>query len=659
MNDKNILAFIIPKNIEDLPLAVAPNLIGNFVVEEGGEAKRLPSDILNKILNTGISGDLDKVTAAEIPTTGYYKYDIFTAKTYTNVTPNITVSPEELKDNVVFGLVLNGVAYKALQVKPSQQAKQTFDPDNNTDPSTMNAAYKASDQIFDKAVDIKAGSAGSVVLGYGTTATTTSNYASVMVNNTPAVADGNITEIAINITSGFNLQPIVFVILELVEGTTFKCVSSHNVTPTTAGAVNTIILPASISIKRGQYLGLGINERYFNTNEGVGQAFGFDGYNMFIPGNTQLRGTVRNQSWCYTYKLEKIGLTGDEAIEILLDIKQKGTGGAPAGTIDLAYEYGVSDANTAAENTSKINTAIQAAFTTKKDLIFPNGIIKHNGLNYKEGVVIRGKGINNTTLLNESGTYAIQDIDTNNSNQFLEGTLIQDMTIDGGNVADIGLNIRNYSYMSVNRVVFKHFKQYCSKMEGVITIFFNMVKFQNSKNGIYSTYSQNSSLGYMQNNMQRYTMCYFALLDELCADFVRGANIVFDQCDFESVGIQNNNETGGVRATDLCTWGEGTGIIMQNGWSEGVRGSFLNLKNSNGRHIILNHIIMRQGNGSADGGTAVLNTGCKLSISGTTQIAGYQNGVVTNGGMTYVDGFSDILNHSESNGGQFKVSQYS
>ena len=542
---------------------------------------------------------------------------------------------------------------------PDNPAEQTFDPGNNTNASTMKATYSASDILFDKAIDIKAGSAGSIVLGYGTTATTTSNYASVRVNNTPAVTDGNITKISINITSGFNLQPIVFVILELVEGTTFKCISSHEVTPTSAGAVNTIVLPDSISIKRGQYLGLGINERNFNVNEGVGESFGFDGYNMFIPGNTQLRAPIISQSWCYTYELEKIGLTGDEAVEILLDIKQKGTGGSPAGTIDLAYEYGVSDANTSAENTSKINTAIQSAFTTKKDLIFPNGIIKHNGLNYKEGVVMRGKGMENTILLNEGGTYAIQDLDSNNSNSFINGAVIEDMTIDGGNVADIGLNIRNHFYISINRIKFRRFKQYCVKTQGVLTPLFSQVKFQESKNGIYSTYSQESSVGYMQNNMQRFTLCYFAQLEYLCADFDRGANIVFDQCNFENTGIMNDNETGAVRAKNLCTWGEGTGLIIQGGWSEGIRGSFLNLKNSNGKHNVMNHIIMRQGNGASDGGTAILNSGCVILVSGTTEIKGYLNGIVTNGGQTYVDGFSDILNHSESNGGQFKVSQYS
>ncbi|WP_086985097.1 SGNH/GDSL hydrolase family protein [Elizabethkingia miricola] len=116
-NNNDISAFIIPKPIQDLPEVQGPTLIGNFVVEENGKAKRLSSDKINRIINTGISGDLDKVTS--VPTTGYYKYDVFVAKTYTNVSPNITVSPTELKNNVVYVVVDNGVSYKILQEKLS------------------------------------------------------------------------------------------------------------------------------------------------------------------------------------------------------------------------------------------------------------------------------------------------------------------------------------------------------------------------------------------------------------------------------------------------------------------------------------------------------------------------------------------------------------
>ncbi|MDV3774063.1 hypothetical protein CMU14_13350 [Elizabethkingia anophelis] len=645
--------------IETIKASQLPKLAnpatGDFIHAQGDNLSTTSLQFFIEKINNGYNGTMSN--SLVIPSTGYYRYKVVDPGTYTNVSPNITVTQQEISENFVVIAVRDGVSMKELDPKPSVSAKTTFDQNDNINPSTMKAAYNASDQTFDKAFAIKAGDSGSVILGYGTAQNNTSSYAAVRVNNTPAPSDGSVTNISINITPSFDLQPVLFVVLEKINTNDFVCVSTHTVSVTSTG-VNNILLGSPIPMKKGQYLGIGINDRLFFSFDGAGESFGFDGYNMFTPGHTQTRGNIYNQNWCYDYTFEKIGLTGDEAVNILIDIKKNGVGGQPEGTIDLAYEYKVSASNTAEENTARINDAILAAESTKKEIIFPNGIIKHNGIAYKQGVVMRGKGINNTTLLNEGGTFSIYDLDTNNSNNWVNGALIQDMTIDGGNVANIGLNIRNHFYISVIRVVFRRFKQYCVRMEGVLTPYFSMVKLQQSKNGLYATYSASSSLGYMQDNMQRYTMCYFAELENLCADFDRGANIVFDQCNFENSGVLNDNNTGGIRATNLCPYGEGTGLVVQNGWSEGIRGSFFNISNSGGKHNISNQIIMRQGNGAGDGGTAVLNNGCKVLINGTTYIVGYQHGVETNGGQTYVDGFSDILNHSETNGGQFKVSQY-
>ncbi|WP_407475376.1 hypothetical protein [Elizabethkingia anophelis] len=315
MNDKNILAFIIPKNIEDLPLAVAPNLIGNFVVEEGGEAKRLPSDILNKILNTGISGDLDKVTAAEIPTTGYYKYDIFTAKTYTNVTPNITVSPEELKDNVVFGLVLNGVAYKALQVKPSQQAKQTFDPDNNIDPSTMNAAYKASDVLFDQAITQKAGFSDPVSFGFGVIGNDTNNFNVVRVNDIPITVNGKITKIT-QFSTSENTTNIKFIVFRPITSTLYKTIKVFTVSGFTPNAVSTVNITEDIEVKIGDRLGFFVDNKLFNLNTTTGNSLSLSAA-AIEEGTENGINNYPGISWPYQFEVVAPKLTGDEAVSIL------------------------------------------------------------------------------------------------------------------------------------------------------------------------------------------------------------------------------------------------------------------------------------------------------------------------------------------------------
>lgn len=315
MNDNNILAFIIPKNIEDLPLTDALNLVGNFVVEKDGNAERLPAETLTKILNTGISGDLDKVTAAEIPTTGYYKYDIFTAKTYTNVTPNITVSPEELKDNVVFGLVLNGVAYKALQVKPSQQAKQTFDPDNNIDPSTMNAAYKASDVLFDQAITQKAGFSDPVSFGFGLTGNSTNNDNVIRVNDIPITIDGKLSKIT-QLSTSENTTDIKFIVFRPITSTLYKTIKVFTVsgfTPNVASAVN---ISESIDVKVNDRLGVYVNGKLFNLNTTTGNSLSLSAA-AIEEGTENGINYYPGISWPFEFEVVSPKLTGDEAVSIL------------------------------------------------------------------------------------------------------------------------------------------------------------------------------------------------------------------------------------------------------------------------------------------------------------------------------------------------------
>lgn len=102
---------------------------------------------VRKIAVTGISGDLSKVLASDIPTNGYYKYDVFNAGTYTNVTPNITVTQLELDNNYVYVLVKNGVAYKELSEKPKVQV------DNNFDINSINAISNSRASTIDRVLN--------------------------------------------------------------------------------------------------------------------------------------------------------------------------------------------------------------------------------------------------------------------------------------------------------------------------------------------------------------------------------------------------------------------------------------------------------------------------------------------------------------------------
>ncbi|RQO37960.1 hypothetical protein DBR39_13820 [Chryseobacterium sp. KBW03] len=590
----------------------------------------------------------------------YEKWEVRTAGTYTNFKDSsgqpIVVISDDLDKKFVFINMTNGVAKKDNVAIPGVTAKTIFDPANNTEPSVMKAAYNASKDFFDKAISDKAGNGGDEVLGFGTTNNSTSNYAALRANNTPATMDGWITQITLKATAA-NTNEIGFHIIEPTTpgGAIFKNITGAiSVGGWEAGVAKTVVLTTPIPIKKGQLLAIGVYGVDFNINTTTGSAYGFDGYTLFYKNATQAGTFNNNLSWCYEYKVETVGLTGDEAISLLKDLKKGTGGGATKSVFTNAESFGVSASNTAASNTAILNNLI----LNYDHIVLPSGIIKHTGLKYREGIIIEGQGNQNTTLLNESGTYAFQDLDPLNSNQFKSGGAFLDLTIDGGNIAAIGLELKNQFYLKTDGVVLRRFTNLCVKFTGVLLPTFNASKFQESKNGVYLTASSTSSAGYMQANMNHFVGCYFAIIDELCADLVTCSSTIFDRCNFESSGILNNNNTGAVRVSNNSPFNEGIDVVIMNGWSEGIRGCFLNLSSSTGRSNIFNQMIHRGGNGSAPGGTAIINNGCLLQISGGTKITDFTVGVVTNGGSTFVDGFSPVGVHNETNGGVLKTSTY-
>ncbi|MCT3704015.1 CotH kinase family protein [Elizabethkingia anophelis] len=77
------------------------------------------SFFLDKI-NSGIYGTIKPDTV--VPTTGYLKYDVKDPGTYSNLSPSISITQQELDDNFVYITVANGVADKLLSKKPNPKA---------------------------------------------------------------------------------------------------------------------------------------------------------------------------------------------------------------------------------------------------------------------------------------------------------------------------------------------------------------------------------------------------------------------------------------------------------------------------------------------------------------------------------------------------------
>ncbi|HAY3553736.1 SGNH/GDSL hydrolase family protein [Elizabethkingia meningoseptica] len=75
---------------------------------------------VKEIATIGISGVLETTTV--VPSTGKYKYEVFTPGNYTNVNPNIEVTPTEIDNEWVYIYVIDGVSQKELSKKPNPKA---------------------------------------------------------------------------------------------------------------------------------------------------------------------------------------------------------------------------------------------------------------------------------------------------------------------------------------------------------------------------------------------------------------------------------------------------------------------------------------------------------------------------------------------------------
>ncbi|MCT4288193.1 hypothetical protein HZP25_15935 [Elizabethkingia anophelis] len=286
---------------------------GDFIHAQGDDLSTTPISYFIEKINNGYNGTMSN--SLVIPSTGYYRYKVVDPGTYSNVSPNITVTQQEISENFVVIAVRDGVATKELDPKPSINAKQTFDPDNNIDPSTMNAAYKASDVLFDQAITQKAGFSDPLTFGFGTDSNETSNYNVVRVIDIPVTVSGVISEITLNATSA-NFENVQFCVLRKTTGTTFKTIKVFTVSGFTPDAVSTVLLNEVVNVEIGDRLGIYVDNRYFKLNNALGDSLNLSPSAM-VEGAETGANVNAGISWCYTFKVKQAKLTGDDAVRIL------------------------------------------------------------------------------------------------------------------------------------------------------------------------------------------------------------------------------------------------------------------------------------------------------------------------------------------------------
>ncbi|NAW50787.1 hypothetical protein GNY06_05110 [Elizabethkingia argentiflava] len=115
MNENNLLPFVRPIPVGELPTNNNPSEGGILIVKDDKSPERVPIDFFLNKINAGITGTLTASTV--VPAEGYYRYAVVTPGIYNNVNPPITVTQQDLDGNFVIISVSNGVAQKELSKK--------------------------------------------------------------------------------------------------------------------------------------------------------------------------------------------------------------------------------------------------------------------------------------------------------------------------------------------------------------------------------------------------------------------------------------------------------------------------------------------------------------------------------------------------------------
>ncbi|MCL1673611.1 CotH kinase family protein [Elizabethkingia ursingii] len=129
--NKELISYI---KASELPKVDNP-VSGDLIHAQGDNLSATPISYFIDKISSGIYGRL--ITSTVVPGTGYYKYDVAQAGTYTNINPAITITQQELDENFVFVTVNNGVAEKLLSKKPNSKVE-----------TWSTKAYEKGSQVF-------------------------------------------------------------------------------------------------------------------------------------------------------------------------------------------------------------------------------------------------------------------------------------------------------------------------------------------------------------------------------------------------------------------------------------------------------------------------------------------------------------------------------
>lgn len=329
-------------------------------------------------------------------------------------------------------------------------------------------------------------------------------------------------------------------------------------------------------------------------------------------------------------------------------------------TIIFAESEGVSPSKTGAENTTILNNIFTVNQNKGASVYLPAGIIPIAGtLNIYDTTSLIGAG--RGSIINSQGgtvlkaTTANVMINVTAKSGSDTGSPIKHMKLDGSGIATKGIVVNEgMAFFTYEDMCVYNCTDVCIETIGALIYTMRNIRIWNAPNGL-----RVSRTTPFQANHIRFDMLQFAGLTNIATQISGGGQVVFEQCDWEQNGTVGNINTGNMLIENMSPLNEGVDVTLNNCWSEYVSGGFwMKINSSAGVTTIRDTMLWRL---TGDATNGIVNNGSKLFITGSTRINDFpsNNNIVTNGGETRVDGFTNIGGHTQTGGGLYKTVTYS
>jgi len=347
--------------------------------------------------------------------------------------------------------------------------------------------------------------------------------------------------------------------------------------------------------------------------------------------------------------------TPDNSIKAYIDNNAGGGGGINIpNTLIFAETAGVSANNSASSNLSIINQLIEANKDKGATIVLPVGNILINGtiqlwnsvslIGALRGRVLPAGG----TVLKATTSAVMINVKKYGDNDTAQP--IRDMQLDGGNIAEKGIYVGpGNAFFKYENISIWNFTDVAFESLGALLYELEHLRIGGSPNGL-----RIGRTAEYQCNDIRMKLVQCDHISNIGTSISGGAQIVFEQCDWEHCGTPGNTNTGLVVLTDMSPSNEGIDATFNNCWSEHVKGGFWLKLDSTCRGITtFNESLLFKVSGDAPKG--IINNGSEVVLR-SVKALDFANCVeTTNNGVTHVEGRSKIGPHTEASGGRYDV----